>query len=236
MSNESIRPEGPSATPSGGGGERTRIVEAFMALLAEQPFEQIGLGDVAARAGVTLAQLRSTFPSTFSILAAHVVQIDQAVLASGEGDMAEEPVRERLFDVLMRRLEALTPYKEAVRSLMRSSARHPALALGLNRLGVRSQQWMLTAADIKVAGPKGAMRAQALAVLFAGVLWTWIDDQDPGLARTMAVLDRELLRAERLSGMLDDLCAIPAALCRPGGWRARRTSQRQPSGDAPAAA
>ena len=38
------------------------------------------------------------------------------VLAGGDVDMAEEPARERLFDVLMRRLEALAPYKEAIRS------------------------------------------------------------------------------------------------------------------------
>ena len=62
--------------------------------------------------------------------------------------MAEEPPRERLFDVLMRRLEALAPYKDAVRSLMRSARRNPGLALALNGMALRSQRWMLTAAGI----------------------------------------------------------------------------------------
>ena len=82
----------------------------------------------------------------------------------------EEPARERLFDVLMRRLEALAPYKEAVRSLMRSARRNPGLALALNAMAVRSQQWMLEAAGIGASGPHGALRAQGAALMFARVL------------------------------------------------------------------
>ena len=112
--------------------------------------------------------------------------------------MAEEPPRERLFDVLMRRLEILTPHKAAVRSLTRSAMRNPPLAFALNGLAVQSQQWMLTAADIGASGPRGMVRAQGLAVLFASVLRTWVDDDDPGLARTMAALDhRQRLRLVR---------------------------------------
>src|SRR6266550_4353916 len=87
--------------------------------------------------------------------------------------------RERIIDVLMRRLEVLAPHKSAVRSLMRSAARNPGLAFALNSLAVRSQQWMLTAADIGASGPRGVVRAQGLALLFGSVLRTWINDEDP---------------------------------------------------------
>jgi AcrR family transcriptional regulator len=197
-----------------------------MALLAEKPIEQIGLADIARAAGVSLAELRDEFGSTFAILAAYVKQVDRAVLAGEDSDMAEEPPRERLFDVLMRRIELLTPHKEAVRSLMRSAMRNPGLALALQRLALRSQQWMLTAADIGAAGPLGFVRAQGLAVLFASVLRTWVDDDDPGLARTMAALDRALARGQRWSGLLDELCRIPSLACR------LRSRRRRPADDA----
>ena len=67
-------------------------------------------------------------------------------------------------------------------------------------------QWMLTAADINAGGPGGALRAQGLALLYASALRTWVDDDDPGLARTMAALDRELARGGRWAGLLDTLC------------------------------
>ena len=79
---------------------------------------------------------------------------------------------------LMRRIEAMAPYREATRSLLKSASCNPGLALALNGLAVRSQHWMLTAADIDAAGPRGAIRAQGLAALFAQVLRTWVDDDD----------------------------------------------------------
>jgi len=205
------RRSAPKTTPTG--SPRERIVAAFMTLLGERPIERIGFAEIAEQAGVSLADLRGEFSSTLGILAAHVKQLDRQVLSDVDPDMEEEPPRERLFDVLMRRLELMAPHREAVRSLMRSARRDPPLALALNGLAVCSQQWMLTAAGIGANGPKGMVRAQGLALLFANVLRTWVDDDDPGQARTLAALDRELGRGQRFSGLLDELCRIPEAAC-----------------------
>jgi AcrR family transcriptional regulator len=204
----------PTPKPAAGSSDsgkppRERIIAAFMSLLADKRIEQIGLAEIARTAGVSLADLRGVFGSTLAILAAQIKETDRAVLAADATDMAEEPPRERLFDVLMRRLEVLEPHKAAVRSLIRSAAINPGIAFALNGLAVRSQQWMLTAADIDAAGPRGMVRAQGLAVLFASVLRTWVDDDDPGHARTMAALDRALARGQRWSGFLDGLSSIP---------------------------
>jgi AcrR family transcriptional regulator len=200
-----------AATPA---GDRDKIIAAFLNLLAEKPIERIGFVEIAEAAGVSLSQLRSEFSSALAILAAHIKSVDRAVLSEDFRDVEEEPARERLFDVLMRRLEMLKPHREAVRSLIRSARRNPPLALALNGLAVRSQQWMLTAAGIPASGPGGMLRAQGLAALFGGVLRTWTHDDDPGLARTMAALDRALARGQRFVGLIDDLCRIPARLCR----------------------
>jgi AcrR family transcriptional regulator len=218
------KPARPAAKPPvpAEGTERDKIIAAFLGLLTEKPIEQIGLAEIASEAGVSLAQLRGEFGSALAIYAAHIKAIDRAVLAEDLSDMAEEPPRERLFDVLMRRLETMTPYREAVRSVLRSATRNPPLALALNGIAVRSQQWMLTAAGVNASGPRGMMRAQGLAVLFASVLRTWTEDDEPGLARTMAALDRALARGQRFSGLLDDLCALPARLSRLRPRRRRR--------------
>jgi AcrR family transcriptional regulator len=208
------RPATARPQPPDGKSERDRVVEAFMALLGDQAFEQVGFAEIAARAGVSLSDLRNMFGSKLAILAAHLKEIDRRVLGGNDADMAEEPPRERLFDVLMRRIDALTPHKAAVRSLLRSAGRNPGLAVALNGFAVRSQQWMLTAAGISASGPRGMLRAQGLALLFASVLRTWLRDEDPGLARTMSALDRALARGQRFSGFLDDLRRIPACICR----------------------
>ena len=116
-----------------------------------------------------------------------------------------------------------------MRSLMRSASRNPGLAFALNGLAVRSQTWMLTAAGIDAAGPRGMMRAQGLALLFASVLRTWVDDDDPGLARTLAALDRALARGAalvRLARRSVPLLAAAAAAAAPRAARARGRADR----------
>src|SRR3954466_9346424 len=217
MARKPQRPRQPAkerpALPPPTGTDRDKIIAAFMALLAEKRFEEIGFGEIAARSGLTLANCRAEFGSTLAIYAAHMKDLARRVLASASGDMAEEPPRERLFDVLMRRIEVMAPHREAIRSLMKSASCNPGLAFALNGLAVRSQTWMLTAADIDAAGPRGMLRAQGLAMLFASVLRTWVDDEDEGLARTLAALDRALARGQRRSGMLDDLCRFHPGRC-----------------------
>jgi AcrR family transcriptional regulator len=225
---KSTRPAA-SEPPSAPTSDRDKIVTAFFELLAERQFEEIGFADIATRAGVSLAQLRGEFGSTLAIVAAHMKATDRAVLAADFSDMQEEPARERLFDVLMRRLETLAPHREAVRSLLRSARRNPPLALAINGLATRSQQWMLTAAGIEASGPRGVMRAQGLTVLFGSVLRTWVHDDDPGLARTMAALDRALARGQRVAGLVDDLFRIPERLCRLRPRRHARTDDAEES-------
>ncbi len=215
-----------TASPAAPTDERGKIIAALLSLLAEKRIEQIGLAEIASEAGVTLAQLRGEFASPLAILAAQVKNTDRAVLGEDFSDMEEEPPRERLFNVLMRRLELMAPHRDAVRSLMRSARRNPPLALALNGLAVRSHQWMLAAAGIETAGPRAALRAQGLALMFGSVLRAWVDDDDPGQARTMAALDRALGRGQRLAGLIEDLCYIPSRLCR------LRPRRRRPSEEA----
>ena len=189
-----------------GGTNREKIVSAFMAMLAERRIEEISFGDIAGRAGLSLAECRDEFGSLLGMLAAEVKEIDRQVLAGGDPDVAGEPPRERLFDVLMRRLEALAPHRAAIGSLLRSARRNPGLALALNAMAVRSQ---------------------GLALLYASVLRTWVDDDDPGQARTMAALDRELARGARYGALLDDVCGIASVLTRLRPGRRRRRGDRE---------
>jgi hypothetical protein len=45
----------------------------------------------------------------------------------------------------------------------------------------------------------------------------------------MAALDRALARGQRVAGFLDDLCRIPARLCRLGSRRRRRHDDSEES-------
>jgi hypothetical protein len=171
--------------------------------------------------------LRDEFPSTLAILAAHIKATDRAVLAADISDMARPGAS---ACSTMRRLEIRAPHRDAVRSLR--SARRATRVRSLWSRGALAAM-DLTAAGIGASGPRGMVRAQGLAVLFASVLRTWVDDDDLGQARTMAALDRALGRGQRLLGLMEDVCAIPARLCR---LRPRRRRQRDEDYEEPAPA
>jgi AcrR family transcriptional regulator len=217
---------------------REKILGAFLTLLAEKRFERIELAEVAQLANVSLADLRGEFGSTFDMVAAFMRETDKKVLSGGEQlkldpELADQSARDRLFEVLMRRFEALSPHREAVRSLYRSARCNPRLAMALNKLSVRSQQWMLSAAGIGSSGLIGGMRAQALAGFFARATQTWLNDEDPGLARTMAALDRQLETAERFAGLAKEMCRfVPRCAPRRRDYR----DEAQPDPNAPVAA
>lgn len=182
---------------------RQKIVASFLSLLGDKGWHGFEMADVARDAGVKLSVLRAEFPGKTACLRAFLSEIDQKVLDSIDPDMEGEPARERLFDVLMTRLDTLSPHKDAIRALRKAVQRDPQLALKLNREAVTSQRWMLTAAGIPANGPRAAVMSQALVVAFARVVDTWLDDEDPGLARTMSALARQLDEGEVWMGRID---------------------------------
>lgn len=206
---------------------RSAIVEAMMKLAAERRFEDISIRDIAGEAGVSLADFRDAFPSKGAVLAGFSRKIDRAVLSVPLGDLSSSSARDRLFDVLMRRLDALAPYREALRNIFAWLRRDPTALIEMNRLTVNSMRFMLEAAEIDSDGPAGAVKLQGLALAWGRVFQVWLDDAPPDFAKTMAALDRELSRGERLVGGLDRLASPLHALARIG-------ARRRPRDEAPA--
>lgn len=178
-----------------------RIIAAALKLAAERPWGEVVLRDIAEAAGTDLVALRREFPSKTAILSAFARSVDDDVLARVPKFTANEGARDRLFDVVMTRFDVLAPYKPALRSIAKSSP----VDLDLARRMMATQAWMLHAAGIGTDGLVGFTRVAGLATVYASVLDTWLDDEDPGHARTMAALDRRLKRGEQSMRMLTDV-------------------------------
>ena len=88
----------PSASPSTGTdvavatpnpSPREAAVEALMRLAAEQPWNDIEVGDIAREAGLSLAEFRDLFPSKGAVLGGLARIIDRKVLDGDATDLAE---------------------------------------------------------------------------------------------------------------------------------------------------
>lgn len=180
---------------------REAIPAAALALAAEKGWENIGLYDIAARAGVGLAELYDLYCDKTDILSGYGKNVDRRVLERlGDTPDSQGNARDRLFDLLMERFDILNEHREGILSVLRSLWRDPKQAvIGAPHLA-RSMAWMLAAAGIDTEGLRGALRVAGLSALYLGLLKTWSEDDSADMGRTMAALDRALERVRRFSG------------------------------------
>lgn len=182
-----------------------KVLETAMKLAAEGRWRDLSLAEIADAAKLPLAKIYPVYPSKQAILSALFRQIDAAVMETEDAAAGEGSARDRLFDVLMRRFDALGPYREAMANIIGAQMRDPlAAACGFARLG-RSMACMLEAAGLSTSGLRGALRIKALSAAYLATLRVWLSDESPDMAPTMATLDRHLGRLDSLAKCLSRL-------------------------------
>src|SRR5215467_10685574 len=203
-----------------------RVLAAALGCAASKRWADVTLLDIAEGANLSIGELREEFGSKADIIAGLLRAIDDEVLKRAAKRTEGQEKRDRLFDIIMTRFDVLGPHKAALKSIYGTGAADVSLAVPY----LSSQHWMLEAAGISTEGATGALRVAGLGVAYAWVFRTWLEDDDPGLAKTMAALDRRLRRGERALGSVEPLNAalsrFAAAL---GGLRRSATGGRSKS-------
>ena len=170
-----------------------RILSAALASATNKSWGDVTLLDIAEAADLPLGEFRGQFDTKDDIIAGLLRAVDDEVLKRAPKRAEGQEPRDVLFDILMSRFDVLGPHKAALKSIHASGPADFALA----RPFLSSMHWMLQAAGIGTEGVGGGLRVSGLALAYASVFRTWLEDDDAGLARTMAALDRRLRRGER---------------------------------------
>lgn len=209
-----------------------RIRQAAFLLALRRPWHEVTLEAIAEEAGLGLSELRKIAPSKAAILSSFSQVIDDSMLVSLARQPPEGEPHDRLFEVVLRRLEIMGPYREILASIVRRPASDPGDLPELVSAATRSADWMLAAAGVE-ADPhwRGAGKL-ALVQVYWRVLRVWTQDDDPGLAMTMAALDRQLRDAHARAQTFKVLAGIAASARRMAGAFWSRIMERPtPAGD-----
>ena len=213
-----------------------KIISAALDLAARKPWNEVSLADIAAEANVNFNALREEFPSKGAILAGFIKATDAAVLEKFGLYDAEEKPRDRVFDILMTRFDVMQPYKAGLKSISESPSFYPELIRPL----IQSIQWMLEAAGVPTDSAMRGVLMAGTGSVFGRAFRKWLEDDDPGNAKTMAALDRGLRRGERTVRNVRDLFAAGERVMNAmrssrssTGWRNRRGRTRAKNNDAP---
>jgi ubiquinone biosynthesis protein COQ9 len=175
------------------------LIAAAFRIAGEEGWNKVTVAAAARSAGLSLAEARRRFPGRTALLLRFGQMADAAAL---EDAPSEGPARDRLFDLLMRRYDALQPHRKGVKRLLRVLPFDPGLALLLHAATQRSMRWMLQAAGVGATGPKGDVQVHGLTAIWYWGLRAWERDESEDLTNVMATLDTALHRADRMASWM----------------------------------
>ena len=181
------------------GGKRTiedRLIDAALRLAAKAPWEDVSFPAILKSARLKLAQVPPGLHTKPALVSAFIKRIDAELLDTVDpDDFAEAGPRDRVFDVLMTRVELLEPHKASVRSMVSAMNQDPLAALSQAKAIDRSMEWALAAAGIDTEGVLGAARRRGLALVWLATFRVWLREDDPN--KVMAELDARLAQGEK---------------------------------------
>lgn len=183
------------------------LIAAVFDQAALRGWPDVSIAEAARTAGLPLGRARARFPGRGAVLLRFGIMADgMALSASG----TEESPRERLFDILMSRFDALQQHRAGVLALTAALRYDPGTSLLLYGATLQSMKWLLDGAGIPSNGIVGTLRVQGLLALWLYALRAWEGDESPDLSATMAAVDRGLDRAIQAENILPGRHVSPA--------------------------
>jgi ubiquinone biosynthesis protein COQ9 len=177
------------------------LIGACFAAIARDGWHRLSIPAAAQQAGLDLARARVRVPNRATLLYRFGALADRAALADQDG-ASTAPVQERLFDLLMRRIDVLQAHRAGMIALLRALPTDPLAAMMLAAASLESMRWLLQAAGVPAQGVLGLLRAKGLLGVWVWTLRTWQTDDSPDLAATMSTLDTALARAAQIARSL----------------------------------
>lgn len=195
------RPQAKPSPARGNGDPKAAMREALLRLVAAGGWRKLSYAEIAKDAGLSLATAYEAYPSKAAILTGIGRNTDARLFASLDGDPLDGSVKDRLFDVTMRRFDVLNEHKQAYAALVWELPHTPIEAGCLTLQLRRSLGNMLEAAGVSASGLRGAVRIEGLGAIYACALRVWLKDETADLSKTMAELDKRLGQVERWIGL-----------------------------------
>ena len=177
---------------------RRDLARAALALAAGGAWKEVTLARLAGAAGRPLAELYGA--TLWDAVDCAEEAFDRAIAEGVDKLDPKQSVRDRLFELIMRRFEAMEPHRAAVLAMEQGIDRDPTLLASQHQRHVRCARWVLALAGLEADGMTGQARAQGLGVIIGQARAAWRGDDAGDFARTMASLDKNLRRAEEMFG------------------------------------
>ena len=180
-----------------------KIAIAALHLAATHAWDKVTLEQIAKRAKISPEKLRAATPSKQAVVQAIISRVDAMLEKSFAKTAPTGTPRERLFEVIMARLDQLQKDRAGITSILKETKANPSSGAPMLPAVAGSMKSVLQLADIETGLPLYPAIIAGLGVVYALTLCTWMRDETRDISKTMAALDRSLAQAERVMAMID---------------------------------
>lgn len=178
---------------------KTLLIDTTLTLAGEIEWSSITLKLIAEQTDMPLDEVSGTFESKWEILDAFRIRTDSLITAQMNNDWPKQPVRDRLFDVVMDRIETIAPWKAGITSISKHCTIHPLAGVRLFSPLRRSMDKMIEHVRANSQGPVRLAQSHGLTIIYLLVLRRWMSDETADLGPTMAELNERLIFADQLA-------------------------------------
>ncbi|MGF1474886.1 MAG: hypothetical protein ACFB6S_04905 [Geminicoccaceae bacterium] len=177
----------------------SELLTEAMAMIETDGWIGFSARRLARKTGRPVEEIYDDLPDRAAVLSALGRHADRAMLGIDGDELDEMSVRERLFEMLMRRLDAMKPFRPALLTIAREGRSDPKAATATLCNLDRALGRLMDMADIPVRGPRRVAVGAAIVFGYLRAVRVWLNDDSEDAAKTMAALDKALAR---LDGML----------------------------------
>ena len=174
------------------------ITEVALELAAQYKWCDVTLSQISKTAGISLSQLISLFPSKNALVVGIMEGTTKVIVNDTDQEILYERPRDRLFDILLRRIEVLAPNKIAFKSIIHEISSSPADALCMAPEFFKQIRTTLEVVGIDSTGLTGQIRVHGVAAIYIGALFVWFRDDSSDMEKTTTFLDRRLNQIKHL--------------------------------------
>ena len=182
------------------------IVDTALSLASKGKWEDVTLGDVSDVTKIPMPEIVNAVGTKFGILSLYLRRLDAETLANLDHDTTDASIRERIFDTLLCRLDAMDVHKTAIDSIIRATLQDPLVTWHSAQLLGRSLTYMLEVSGVSSSGISGFSRISGLGIIYLRTLQIWLTDDSADMSKTMAELDKRLRQAESAIRWLNEKC------------------------------
>jgi len=180
-----------------------RIIAATLKLAKFNRWKNISMKIISEEAKIPLSEIIKILPTKTAILIEFNRLVDKRLSENNHNNEETANSRDLLFELLMERFDILNENKEALVNIMKSIAKESPVT-GI--IGIISSLQSITRimeiCAIPNRGLLGKFRLKAVFAIYLKAMYCWLEDDTPGLSKTMADLDKSLTRLEVLLSRL----------------------------------